>query len=197
MKKVLVATGALAIGVLLLPDTASAQRRGWGGMPRSIAGGGAFRGPGLAVRPGFIGSGYRAGLGGYGYRGLGYSGRRLAYGGYRPVYRGIGYSGRRWAYGGYGGYRPFYRGYRRSYGYGGALAAGLIGGLALGSSLGYYGAPYDVGYSYADPGYAYPSDGNVVYEAYPPGLTQPCYGGRGCRADGYPDARFYGGYYGR
>jgi hypothetical protein len=181
MKKVLVAIGALAVGVLLLPETASAQRRGFGGM--SFGGGGAFRGAGIAARPGiggFAGSGYRAGLGGYGYRG-------------------IGYSGRRWAY---GGYRPYYGGYRRSYGYGGAVAAGLIGGLALGSSYGYYGSPYDAGYAYADPSYAYPAYeepvyGGVVYEAYPSVLTQPCYPGRGCRADGYPDARYYGPGYGR
>jgi hypothetical protein len=176
MKKVIVAIGALAVGTLLLPETASAQRRGWGGgMPRYFGGGSAFRGPGLAVRPGSVGSGYRAGLGGYGYRG-------------------IGYSGRRWAY---GGYRPYYGGYRRSYGYGGALAAGLIGGLALGSTVGYYSAPYDAGYYYDNQGYSYPPYGDTVYEAYPPGLTQPCYGGLGCRADGYPDARYYNGDFGR
>lgn len=175
MKHVFVAIGALAVGVLLLPDTASAQRRGWGGMPHAFGGGSAFRAPGFGMRHGFVGSGYRAGHAGYGYRWPGYSGPR-------------------WAY--RGGYRPSYGGYRRSYGYGGAIAAGLIGGLALGSSLGYYNAPYGVGYSYADPVYASPPYGGVVYEAYPAGLTQPCYGGRGCRADGYPDARFYSGYYG-
>jgi hypothetical protein len=142
----------------------------------AFGGGSAFRGAGLGVRPGFGGSGYR----------------------------GIGYPGRSWAY---GGYRPYYGGYHRSYGYGGAVAAGLIGGLALGSSLGYYGAPYDGGYAYAYPSYAYPAyqepvysdpsyGGAVVYETYPSVLTRPCYPGRGCRADGYPDARYYGWGYG-
>src|SRR4051795_7021442 len=87
MKKVLVAISAVAVGVLLLPETASAQRRGWGGMPRHFGGGNAFRGPGLAVRPGFGGSGYRAGFGGYGNRGIGYPGRRWAYGGPSPAPR--------------------------------------------------------------------------------------------------------------
>jgi len=160
MKRIFVAIGALAVGVLMLPEAAAAQRRGWGGAARSFGGVSAFRGPGVAVRSGF----------GYGYRGVGYSGRRWAYGGYRPYY-----------------------GYRRSYGYGGALAAGLIGGLALGSSYGYYGAPYEAGYAYTYPPYGYATDGGVAYETYPPGLTQPCVPGRGCRADGYPDARYYNG----
>ncbi len=121
MKKVLVAFGAVAVGVLLFPEDASAQRRGFGvGMGRSYGGGPALRGRVVAVQPGL---------------GRAYYGTAR----YRPVlahgYRGIGYPGRRW---GYGGYRPYYGG-RRFIGYGGAVAAGLIGGLALGSSVGFYG----------------------------------------------------------
>jgi hypothetical protein len=178
MKKVLVAFGAVAVGVLLFPEDASAQRRGFGvGMGRSYGGGPALRGRVVAVQPGL---------------GRAYYGTAR----YRPVlahgYRGIGYPGRRW---GYGGYRPYYGG-RRFIGYGGAVAAGLIGGLALGSSVGFYGAPYDPGYSYEYPSYAEPYYGEVAYEAYPPGLVQPCSAGPGCRADGYPDARWYRRAYG-
>jgi hypothetical protein len=164
MQKVLVAIGAFSIGVLLMSDNASAQRRGfgWGGFH---AGGGALRGGLVGARPGF------GAFGGYGFR-------RAAY------------PGRRWAY---GGYRPYYRRHSGYYGFGSALAAGLIGAAALGS-YGYYGYPY-----VADYGYSYPAEpvyGGVVYETYPPGLTQPCAPGVGCRADGYPDARYYRGAYG-
>jgi len=178
MKKLLAAIGAVAIGALLIPDDASAQRRGFGGMGGFHVGGGAFRSGMIGARPGFGGFGYRAG------------GYRPALGGYG--YRGIGYSGRRWAY---GGYRPYYRGYRGYSGYSGAIAAGLIGAAALGS-LGYYGSPYDTGYAYSYPSYAYPAYGGVVYEPYPAGLTQRCFPGPGCRADGYPDARYYRRAYG-
>lgn len=81
--------------------------------------------------------------GAYGYRG-GY--------GYRPAY----YGGRY-----YGGY-PYY-GYRRGYYNGGAVAAGLVGGLALGAIAGAAGNPY---YGYG-PGYyrpAYYAPGSCVVE---------------------------------
>jgi hypothetical protein len=62
--------------------------------------------------------GYR----GYAYR-RAYFGPRRYYGGYRPAYYGY----RRY---GYYPYRPYY--YHRGYG-GGAVAAGFLGGLALGA----------------------------------------------------------------
>jgi hypothetical protein len=175
MQKVLVAIGAVAVGVLLVPDDASAQRRGFAPMGGFHAGAGMVRGGMIGARPGIIGYGSR--VGGY----------RAAFGGYG--YRGIGNPGRRWAY---GGYRPYYRRDRGHYGFGGAVAAGLVGAAALGS-LGYYGTPYDAGYAYSYPAYGYPDQGGVVYETYPAGLTQPCAPGPGCRADGYPDARYYYG----
>jgi hypothetical protein len=71
-------------------------------------------------------------------------------------------------WGGYG-WRGYGWGWRRPYYGGGALAAGLIGGLALGSlaaSAGsYYGygyPAYGYGYSYYPSSYAYPS-----YYSYP------------------------------
>ncbi|HEY8382341.1 MAG TPA: hypothetical protein VIL09_09340 [Microvirga sp.] len=85
----------------------------------------------------YFGTGYYGGYAPVGYHGGYYGGYRSVgyYGGYRPV----GYYG-----GHYGGYRPvgYYRGYApQAYGYpyyrrrsnGGAVAAGLIGGLALGA----------------------------------------------------------------
>ncbi|WP_193557362.1 hypothetical protein [Microvirga pakistanensis] len=84
------------------------------------------------------------------YRGARYYGR--GYGGYRPTYYGRRYGGYRPAYYGrryyYGGY-PYY--YRRSYGYGGgAVVAGLLGGLALGTIASPY---YGYGYPYYRPAY--------------------------------------------
>ena len=157
MNKLLVALGALAAGTLLLPDVAEAQRGGFrggggagfrGGGGFGGVGGGGFRGgfagrvggfrgsaigPGSGVRGGLVGArygyGYRPGpvygpgFGRYGFRGPGY-GRAYAY---RPYFRG--YYGRRYPY------------------YGGAVAAGLIGGLALGAlSYPYYGYGYPYGY---------------------------------------------------
>lgn len=90
-------------------------------------------------------------------------------GGYRPAYYGRRY------YGGYRGYRPAYYGYRRygyPYGYyrrgyygGGAVAAGLIGGLALGTIASAAANPYYYGYPYGyyRPAY-YPSGGNCYLE---------------------------------
>jgi len=82
----------------------------------------------------------------------------------------------RW-WGGWGGYGW---GWRRPYYGGGALAAGLIGGLALGTlaagagsyygygypSYGYgYGYPYS-GYGYYPSSYAYPSSYSYSYPSY-------------------------------
>jgi len=148
MNKLLVALGALAAGTLLLPDVAEAQRGGFrgggagggGGFGGGFRGGSGFRGgaigPGSGFRGGLVGARYgygyrpgtvyRPGFGRYGFRGPGY-GRAYAY---RPYFRG--YYGRRYPY------------------YGGAVAAGLIGGLALGALsypyYGYGGAYYDAGY---------------------------------------------------
>lgn len=81
----------------------------------------------------------------------------------RPYGYGNGY--RHAGYGYYGG------GYRRGYGGGGALAAGLIGGLAVGalaaSNSGYgYGGGYGYGYpayGYAPVTYGYPAYGGGCY----------------------------------
>lgn len=148
MNKLLVALGALAAGTLLLPDVAEAQRggargggtgagfQGGGGSSGGFRGGGRFRGAigpggglvgaryGYGYRPGTV---YGPGFGRYGFRGPGY-GRAYAY---RPYFRG--YYGRRYPY------------------YGGAVAAGLIGGLALGAlSYPYYGYGYGYPYGYGE-----------------------------------------------
>ena len=114
--------------------------------------------PGIAYRPGVIG---RPGFG-YGYRPavIGRPGFGRFGGAYRPFYGG--YYRRGWGYPNYGYYGrgwgyPNYGYYRRRY-YGGALAAGLIGGLALGSIASY-------GYGYPAYGYGYP-----YY-----GASQDCY----------------------
>jgi hypothetical protein len=185
MKTVLTALGALAAAVILGPVEASAQgpvgivrapmmgggggvgfRGGFGGagfgggiggFPRAIghpAGGLGFRPaaiarPGIAYRPGGVG---RPGFG-YGYRPgvIGRPGFGRYGGAYRPFYGG--YHGRGFRY-------PYYGRYYRRPHYGGALAAGLIGGLALGSI-----ASYGYGYGYPAYGYDYP-----YY-----GASQDCY----------------------
>jgi len=86
-----------------------------------------------AYRPAYYG-------GGYGYR-SGFYGPRY---GYRPAYYGSRY---------YGGYYPY--GYRRSYN-GGAVAAGLIGGLALGAIASAATSPYYYG-GYYSPAYYAPA----------------------------------------
>jgi hypothetical protein len=103
-------------------ETADAQFKGVGigyrGAP-TVVSGPAFRGGG--------GFAYRGGFGGYRGGGVAYRG---GWGGYRGAY--------------YGGYRPYYR---RGYG-GGAVAAGLVGGLALGAIAASTAYPYG-GYGYA------------------------------------------------
>jgi hypothetical protein len=157
---------ALALGgaVALLPEPASAQgyRVFRGGFPG--AGPRAFAGPGFGYRPAFgAGPAFRAG----------YVGPRYGFGGgYRPAYYGprYGFGGGYRPYGYYGwrgGYRPAYYGgyypygyYRRGYS-GSAVAAGLIGGLALGSIVSAAANPYYYGGYYA-PAYYAPS--NCVVE---------------------------------
>src|SRR3954452_2470343 len=72
-----------------------------------------------------------------------------------------------WGWGdyGYGSRRPYYGG--------GALAAGLIGGLALGTlaaSTSYYGYSYPYyGYGYSPAYYTYPGYYGAAYYGYYPG----------------------------
>ena len=132
--------GALALGGALLAWTVPAS---------AGAGTGTWRN-GMVAGPygaGYYG-GYRPAFGGYGGGPIGVAYQpypRGFYGGYRPAF----YGGYQPAYG--YGYRPYYR--RRDSG--AALAAGLVGGLALGALAtapyrysypatygGYYGASY-------------------------------------------------------
>lgn len=85
----------------------------------------------------------------------GYYGHR--YGGYG------GYYGGGYRHAGYYGYRPYYR---RGYG-GGAVAAGLIGGLAVGAIA----ASASQGYGYGYPAYGY---GQPVAYGYP-AYSSECY----------------------
>jgi hypothetical protein len=111
-----VAFGAVAIQ----PDPASAQRYRYGAVQR------VSYGPNVYYRP----VGVRSYAPRYygGYRSANYGPRY--YGGYRSAYYGPRY---------YGGYP--YRYYRRGYN-GGAVAAGLIGGLALGAIASAAANPY-------------------------------------------------------
>src|SRR3954451_19065201 len=65
-----------------------------------------------------------------------------------------------WRGGGYGfrgyGWRGYGYGWRRPYYGGGALAAGLVGGLALGSLAASAGSYYGYGYGYYPSAYTYP-----------------------------------------
>ena len=157
---------AAAVMALMLPMTApteshaqSALMRGsgggggaalGGGGGAAVGGGGGFRGGGgggMAIGGGGILSGGAA-IGGGGYRGgfAGGPGIGTKFGGGPVVGGGPRFSG--------GGTRHGYPGHRhyprRGYGYGG-FGTGLVIGGALGSSYGYYGAPY--GYGYYDDGY--------------------------------------------
>ena len=64
-------------------------------------------------------------------------------------------------------------GWRRSYYGGGALAAGLIGGLALGTLAASAGSYYGYGYPYY--GYSYPSYYGSGYGYYPSSYAYPAY----------------------
>jgi hypothetical protein len=151
---------ALALGgtVVLQPAPASAQvttapRVFYRGVP--VGGVGVAR-PAFGVRPvarGFYGPGY-----GGGWRG-GYYGPRYG-GGWRGGYYGPRYGGG-WRGGYYGprygwGY-PYRYGYYRGYDGGGAVAAGLIGGLALGAIASAAANPYYYPSPYYRPAYYEPS----------------------------------------
>ena len=137
---------ALALGgaMVLQPETATAQQ-GYHLYRNGVR----VTGPAYVpyrqgFRAGYGGPRYGFG-GGYGYRPA-YYGPRYGYGyGYRPAYYGSRY---------YGGYYP-YRSYRRGYN-GGAVAAGLIGGLALGAIAGAVTNPYYYG-GYYSPAYYTPA----------------------------------------
>ena len=155
--------------------------------------GGSFRSGAIAVRPGRFYRGGVAGLGGYRTAAIARSGWGGVYAP-RAIYRG-GYGRYGWRAPYYGrvagAYRPYYRGYygrglRYPY-YGGAVAAGLISGLALGalSYPSYYGYPYDTGYygesePYGDYGESEPY---VASTQWPPCLQGPPL----CTAAGYPN----------
>ena len=144
MKTLMAAALALGGAVVLQPEPASAQQ-----------GYHLYRNGVRVTGPAYVPyrQGFRAGYGGprYGFRG-GY--RPAFYGqgyGYRPGFYAPRYGYRPAYYGGryYGGYYP-YRSYRRGFN-GGAVAAGLIGGLALGAIASaanpyYYGGYYSPAY---------------------------------------------------
>lgn len=154
-------TAALAFGtvVALQPAPAEAQPRTPGrvfyrGVPIATTGIArpAFR---PVARPMAAGRYYGARYGGWqrpyrpAYYGQAYYGNRYGYGGgYRRAYWGP-------RYGYYGGYYP-YGYYRRSYD-GGAVAAGLIGGLALGAIASAATNPYYYPSGYYRPAYYEPA----------------------------------------
>ncbi|MDP1586091.1 MAG: BA14K family protein [Bradyrhizobium sp.] len=162
--KVLSAAAVMALMLpLAAPTESSAQNigaraGGGGGGGAAVGGGGRGGGGGMAIGGG---GGMRAGggaaIGGGGFGGGGGvgvtpgGGRSFtggAIGGGGPRYGGaIGTGGPRYSGGGHWQGRHGYRHHRRYGGFG----TGLIIGGALGSSYGYYGAPY--GYGYYDDGY--------------------------------------------
>jgi hypothetical protein len=95
--------------------------------------------------------------------------------------------GRGWGGYGWGWRRPYYGGgwgggwgWRRPYYGGGALAAGLIGGLALGTLAAGAGSYYGYGYPSYGYGYGYPYSGYGYYPssyAYPSSYSYPSYYG--------------------
>jgi hypothetical protein len=151
---------ALTMGGAATIEPTPAEAQGYR-VVRVGGGGGAVRfrggGPGfVATRPrGFYrGGGFYGPRYGWrgGYRPAAYGPRYGWRGGYRPAYYGGGYGwgggyrrayyGPRYGYYGYygGGYPYGY--YRRSYDGGGAVVAGLIGGLALGAIANAATQPY-------------------------------------------------------
>src|SRR5215218_7509242 len=89
-----------------------------------------------------------------------------------------------WRGRGWGGYGW---GWRRPYYGGGALAAGLIGGLALGTLAASAGSYYGYGYPSYGYGYGYPYSG---YGYYPSSYAYPGYS-----YGYYPSSYAYPGYY--
>jgi hypothetical protein len=135
--KTLLAAALMFGGVAALETTTASAQPYWG--RRAPAGD--------TYAPRFGGRAYGP-PGAYGYRPA-YR-YRPAYG-YRPAYRSRpAYYGRRY----YGGY-PYRYGYRRGYN-GGAVAAGLIGGLALGTIASAASNPYYYGPGYYRPAYYAP-----------------------------------------
>ncbi len=98
------------------------------------------------------------------WRGGGYYGGFRSVGFARPAFGGFGYRG-------YYGY-PRYGYYRRGFGYGGALAAGLVGGAGLSAATAcdpYTGCGYGYGYGYPayyGYGYGYPGATVVIRRTY-------------------------------
>jgi hypothetical protein len=207
MNKTLVVLSVLAAGAFLIPDVAEAQRGGRGGGGARMGtggfgggarmGGGGFRGgsfgagPRMYIPRGGVG-GPRVGLNAWRGRGVAIAARPGWGGVYAPraIYRG-GYGRYGWRAPYYGrvtgAYRPYYRGYygrgwRYPY-YGGAVAAGLISGLALGALS--YPYPYGYGYPY-DYGYYGESEPYVASAQWPPCMQGPPL----CTAAGYPNLSY-------
>jgi hypothetical protein len=160
-------------------------RAGMGGSQVGMGGG--YRSRGVAARSGGFYRGGVAGIGGYRQAAIARPSWDSVY---RPraIYRsGFGGYGGRAPYYGHvaGAYRPYNRGYygrgwRYPY-YGGAVAAGLISGLALGA-LSYpssYGYPYDQGY-YGE------SEPYVASSEWSPCLQGPPV----CTAAGHPNVSY-------
>lgn len=162
--KVLSAAAVMALMLPLAAPTESsaqsigARAGGGGGGGAAVGGGGRGGGGGMAIGGGggmragggaaIGGGGFRGGGGGLGVRPGGGSFAGGAIGGGGPRYSGaIGGGGPRYSGGGNWQGRHGHR-HRRHYG---GFGTGLIIGGALGSSYGYYGAPY--GYGYYDDGY--------------------------------------------
>jgi hypothetical protein len=143
--KVLSAAAVMALMLPLAAPTESFAQLGSKASGGGVAvggggGGGGFRGGGGGAAVGgggFRGGGAAIGGGGFAAGALGSKAGGAVIGGGGPRYSGGGnWQGRH-------GHRP-YRGY-------GGFGTGLVIGGALGSSYGYYGAPY--GYGYYDDGY--------------------------------------------
>ena len=167
VKTLTAAVLALGGAVILHPEAASAQ--GYDLFRNGVR----VTGPSVvpyrpAFRSGFGGAGYGWG-GGYRPAYYGYGYRSPYYGGgyYRPAYYGSRY---------YGGYYP-YGYYRRGYDGGGAVAAGLIGGLALGAIASAATSPYYYGGSYAPAQTCYTERRRVVNRYGRVGIQriQTCY----------------------
>jgi hypothetical protein len=154
LKTLMAAALALGGAVAMQAEPASAQPR-WQHRGAPLAGPGVVSRYGGGYRPVYFGSRYDRGMSRYyqGYRSA-YEGPR-SYGGYRSAYYGPRYyGGYRSAYYGPRYYRGYpYRYYRRSNG--GAVAAGLIGGLALGAITSAVANPYY--YPYYAPAYYRPA----------------------------------------
>src|SRR3954452_11386746 len=114
---------------------------------------------------------------------------QVRWGGGWGGFRGYGGGFRSYGWGGYGG------GWRRPYYGGGALAAGLVGGLALGTLAASTGSYYGSGYGYYPSSYAYPG---YSYGYYPSSYYAPAsYGYYPYRRAYYRRAYYRPAYYRR